>query len=122
MNFYGFTSEQLASAADALDYPAGVYFSETGKRGRMIRGVLRVRNSRAEGARLSASGRHTAAASWEAHRDFMSALFKLNPEGRIQSMLADYRGAEDFEQKFPGTHWHQVGSQYRPAAFGDLSV
>ena len=36
MDFYGFTSAQLASAADALGYPAGVYFSETSKRGRSM--------------------------------------------------------------------------------------
>ena len=122
MQFYGFTQSQLADAADRLAYPAKVYFSHTSTRGRCINGVLRVRNSKLEGARMSASGRHTPSASWEAHRDFMLNLFAVNPEGRIKSSFADYRGLADFESKFLATASRNVGSVYNPVSFGELSV
>lgn len=125
MQFRGFTLAQIneAAAIAAIGYPqAGLRFDFTSQRGRTINGVLRVGNSRAYGARMSASGRRTCSASWEAHRDFMRALFLVNPTGRITSALADYRGAEDFERKFLATYSHQVGSQACPAAFGDLST
>jgi len=122
MQFYGFTQSQLADAADRLTYPAKVYFSYTSSRGRCITGVLRVRNSKLEGARMSASGRHTPSASWEAHRDFMLNLFAVNPEGRIKSSFADYRGLADFESKFRATAYRNVGSMYCPTSFSDLSV
>lgn len=122
MQFYGFTQSELADAADRLTYPAKVYFSHTSNKGRAINGVLRVRNSKLEGARLSPSGRHTPAASWEAHRDFMLNLFAINPNGRIKTSLADYRGADDFEQKFRATAQHSVGPMYCPQSFESLSV
>ena len=122
MIFYGFTIEQLNSTAGGLTYPAGVFFSETSRRGKSITGVLRVRDSRKEGARMSASGRRTPAASWEAHRDFMQALFACNPDGRIKTMMADYKGIESFNREFGATYYKQVGSHYRPATFGELSV
>lgn len=122
MMFYGFTQTQLADAADRLQYPAKVYFSHTSNRGKAINGVLRVRNSKLEGARLSASGRHTPSASWEAHRDFMLNLFAINPNGRIKSSFADYRGLADFESKFRSTAGRQVGSMVNPVCFSDLSV
>lgn len=125
MQFRGFTLADINAAAEqaATIYPdAGLYFKFTSQRGRTISGVLRVSNSRAYGARRSASGRRMCAASWEAHRDFMRALFLVNPAGRITSALADYRGAEDFERKFTATYSHQAGSQMQPVAFGDLST
>jgi len=124
MQFRGFTLAEINGAAEqaATIYPdAGLYFSFTSQRGRTISGVLRVRNSRAQGSRLSASGRRTCSASWEAHRDFMRALFMANPAGRITSAFADYKGAADFEAKFAATYSRQVGSQVCPATFGSLS-
>jgi hypothetical protein len=122
MQFYGFTIDQLNDIADALPYPAKVYFRHTSTKGRSINGVLRVRDSRAEGARLAASGRHTPSASWEAHRDFMRALFALNPSGRIKTALADYRSSMDFEHSYQSTGSKQVGSMMAPVCFAELSV
>lgn len=121
MRFYRFTLQQLTDTAASLDYPAGVYFSHTSTRSNVINGTLRVRDSHAVGARRSASGRRTPAASWEAHRDFMRALFAIDPNGRIVTALADYRGAADFERKYCATAAHNCGSQYRPASMADLS-
>jgi hypothetical protein len=62
------------------------------------------------------------AASWEAHRDFMFNLFAINPEGRIKSAFADYRGLVDFEAKYRATADRNVGSQMFPVTFSALSV
>lgn len=60
----------------------------------------RISQSRMSGIR----GRRIAAVCWHGHRDFMRALFRTNPEARIKTALADYRGSEDFERKFSGTY------------------
>lgn len=82
----------------------------TWARGRRVRFVLRARDSHKRGARMSASGRHTIAVSWEAHRDVMRALFRRDPEARIQSALAVYRGVDDFERTYEATGHKNVGS------------
>lgn len=40
---------------------------------------------------------------WHGHRDFMRALYRLAPDARIKTALADYRDAEDFDRKFLDT-------------------
>jgi hypothetical protein len=87
-----------------------------------IRAVLRVKNSRALGARLAPSGRHTPAASWEVHRDVMTILFDMNPEGWIHSALAKYNGRGDFRANFPATEYHQVGSTMYPVSIGECTL
>jgi len=37
------------------------------------------------------------AVCWHGHREFMRQCFQVNPEARIKSQLADYRGSNDFE-------------------------
>ena len=37
------------------------------------------------------------AACWHAHRDFIRAVFNINPEARVKSILTEYNCAEDFE-------------------------
>lgn len=49
------------------------------------------------------NGRKIAAVCWHGHRDFMRALFRLAPEARIKSALADYRGSDDFERSYRAT-------------------
>lgn len=48
--------------------------------------------------------RKLAAVCWHGHRDFMRALFRLAPDARIKTALADYRGADDFERKYRQTY------------------
>lgn len=72
--------------------------------------TLQVRSSRGEGARRSGSGRRTVAACWHAHRDTMAAIFNEAPDVRLTTMLADYRGRDDFEDSFEDTGSHNVGS------------
>jgi hypothetical protein len=55
--------------------------------------------------------RRVSAVCWHGHRDFMLAVFAVNPDARIKTALADYRGADDFERKYratfgEGNHWN----------------
>ena len=68
---------------------------------------------------LSGNGRRVAAVCWHGHRDFMVALFDECPAMRLKSALADYRGEQDFEDKFEDTRgtgngWN-VGLSYGEA-------
>jgi hypothetical protein len=68
---------------------------------------------------LSGNGRRVAAVCWHGHRDIMRDLFQLHPDARLKSALADYRGAQDFEEKHLDTqgstnHWN-VGLSYGEA-------
>lgn len=87
-----------------------------------IRGVLRPNNTRKAGARVSGSGRHCAACSWEAHRDFMRHIFAAYPHARIRTMLADYRGQADFEARYLATGEHNIGNQCNPLAIREASI
>jgi len=68
--------------------------------------------------RTSASGfspdRRVFAVCWHGHRDFMKELFERDPDARIKSMFADYRGKEQFEDKFEATGYRNVGSMMYP--------
>ena len=129
MVFHGWTQFGLQQAIDEvnrLTY-AGNVVADIGRVWLVrceprIRAVLRVKNSRALGARLAPSGRHTAAASWEVHRDVMTILFDMNPEGWIHSALAKYNGREDFRANFPATEHHQVGSMMNPISIGACTL
>jgi hypothetical protein len=46
----------------------------------------------------------------------MRAIYRRDPEARIKSAFADYRGSEDFEQKFPSTGDRNVGPPIDPIA------
>jgi len=63
---------------------------ESGPRGKRARFTLGVNDSHGTGARRSWSGRHTVAATWQAHYDVMAALFDAGAT-RIRSAMADYR-------------------------------
>jgi hypothetical protein len=96
---------------ECRDVPRGVQFG------------LRVYDSRAFGARLASSGkRHTPSASWEAHRDLFREVFKINPAAVVITMVATYRGSADFEEKFPATANHMMGSRAEPVTLRELSI
>jgi hypothetical protein len=86
-----------------------------------LRAVLRARDSRAYGARTSASGRHGPYASWEAHRDFLRALFVISPQTKVSTAMAKYT-AENFEYTFPDTAHKNIGSQFNPVTMPQLSI
>lgn len=58
--------------------------------------------------------RRVHAVCWHGHRDFMRELFARDPEARIKTSWADYRGRESFEDTFPATAYRNVGSMAFP--------
>jgi hypothetical protein len=104
------------------EYNGNLAFNRCDKRGNGFVVTLKVRRSKEHGARTSASGRHGPYASWEAHRDFMLALYDLAPGAWIDSKMASYHGVEGFRENFPETRYHQVGSMMQPVSFGELTV
>jgi hypothetical protein len=95
------------------------------RKGNAFIATLRVKDSHKAGARLSAQGKHTVAASWHAHRDFFRTLLTVAPECIIDTGLYGaqrYAGLEDFEQKHPATYFINIGSEACHVRIGELSV
>ena len=105
-----------------IEYRGNLCTHITWIKGSRIRFVLRANNSRKYGARKSWSGRHSKAASWEAHRDFMVAIFEQDPNARLQTGMAVYRGKDGFEQLYPDTAYKNIGSQMQPMTMPDCSI
>jgi hypothetical protein len=59
-------------------------------------------------------GRKVAAVCWHGHRDFMRAVFRRDPNARFKTAIADWKGSEDFEQRFAQTAFNNVGSMMYP--------
>jgi hypothetical protein len=107
MKIWGMTEAGLdyALAATNDQYDGNIRFFEAPKpNGRALSVRLYTNDKDGPGQKFSRySGRATRAATWEAHRDFMRHVFAVNPNARIKTALADYRGAEDFEDKYLAT-------------------
>lgn len=105
------------------DSPIGnVYCAITWARGRRVRFTLETRDAYEHGSRKAASGRHMRKASWEAHRDVMLALLKLDPDAVIRTALATYRGKTDFERQYPATAHANRGSIMNPVTIRSTTV
>lgn len=87
---------------------------------RRTRFTLKVKNSRAQGAHRSGSGRRTVSACWHAHRDVMHALFYVDASARIASGMAKYEGFDSFRSIFARTYYRNVGSLHSPQSYGAL--
>lgn len=74
----------------------------------------------APGARKSASGRRLAAACWHAYRDVLAAIFDVNPDTRVYTAMATYRGRDDFYAQYPRTAHRDIGSMAKPAYMPEL--
>ena len=58
--------------------------------------------------------RRVFAVCWHGHRDFMREIFKHDPDARIKTMWADYKGTENFEATYPDTGYRNVGAPIFP--------
>lgn len=87
--------------------------------GRAVSFTLRVFKSKEPGAHLARGGRRTVAACWHAHLEVMRELFKVGAT-RVLTAFADYRSAEDLEEKKWITFRRNVGSMFEPAEYGAL--
>ena len=74
----------------------------------------------APGARRSHSGRRIAASCWHAYRDVLAAIFDANPDARVYTAMAKYRGRDGFLASYPATAHKNVGSQFEPAYMPEL--
>ena len=92
---------------------------EAGVRVKRVTGRIRAVSSRDAGARRSWSGRRTVSACWHAHRDVYRALFAQYPNATVQTMMARYT-AQNFEDTYPGTANHNIGSMMAPAYMPEL--
>lgn len=115
MKIWGVTEQEIRDAVAEVGLAVFGGWSRSGieKDGRALRLRLSVnqlspRNSNGflpyqRKSMSTMNSRRIAAVCWHGHREFMRAIFKRNLEARIKTALADYRGAEDFEQKFEAT-------------------
>jgi len=118
MKVWGVNDTQLRICADEV----GVKLQDVRKDGRALRFQIRPTGERIDGdykyQRTSASGfnpeRRVFAVCWHGHRDFMRAILAREPDARIKTMWADYRGSEDFERNFEVTGLRNVGSMMYP--------
>lgn len=105
------------------DSPIGnLYASITWARGRRVRFTIETRDAYKHGSRTSSSGRHMRKASWEAHRDVMRALLKIDPDATIRTGFATYRGLSHFEATHLETGHKNVGSMIQPVTIRECSV
>lgn len=74
----------------------------------------------APGARKSWSGRRLNAACWHAYRDVMIAIFEANPDARIYTAMAKYKGIDGFNANYPQTADQNIGSMASPAYMPEL--
>ena len=101
----------------------GVKLHETREVGRAVQFTLRPDGDKDEDGnyrwqRLSASVLHDErrvfAVCWHGHRAFMREVFAANPDARIKTAWADYRGSEHFEETHGDTAYQNVGSLMYP--------
>ncbi len=78
-------------------------------------------DARAWGARMSSSGRYAHAASWEAYRDVIRALFEEGARS-IRTSMRTYHSLQDFKDTFPDTAYDNIGSILYPVTMPDLTV
>jgi hypothetical protein len=122
MKAWGVTIDEVRAAVTVAStkYDGNIVFKrEPEKEGKAVRFTLTVWNSRNPGSRMSPSGRRIAACCWHGHRDVMKAVFAINPDARIKTALADYRGLDDFDAKYEDTGRTNIGSQMEPMDIED---
>jgi hypothetical protein len=132
----GLTQEQLEEAVNQANekYDGNIRLYELrpeNKRGDAFGFQVKVNDSHKAGSRVSperydpwqgeliSKPRRIASACWHMHRDLYREIFKINPEARIRTALAYYKGSEDFEWSFYSTGDTNIGTAYAPVAIAD---
>jgi hypothetical protein len=122
MKAWGVTIDEVRAAVTvaSIKYDGNIVFKREPERdGKAVRFTLTVKNSRNPGSRMSPSGRRIAAACWHVNRDVMKGMLAYNNDCRIKTAIADYRGLDDFNDKYPATGYTNIGSQMEPVDFQD---
>lgn len=92
---------------------------ETGARVITTVGRLAVHDSKAPGARRSASGRRMPAACWHAFRDVVQDILDTVPDAVVTTSMARYDAAT-FADVYPATGDVSIGSMVAPAYMPEL--
>jgi hypothetical protein len=97
-----------------------------GARRRRIRVSLRPGDSSSErwrkvNERFDGSRRRVFAISWDGHYVFFSALLALDPDAEIKSVVAHWKGREDFHDRAPETGDRNWGAPINPVAARHMS-
>lgn len=118
MKVWGVSEEEIRAAAHATGLRIYQDWRGLGisRDGRALRFRLRLdTDSRREDGSLlyqrvsqSRGGRRVASVCWHGHRDFMARIFGTNPDARIKTALADYRGVADFIRTYATTMYGQA--------------
>ncbi len=119
----GISFEQFNKALDHInnDYDGNIQVKDYSiKSGNRFSVSTRVRDTSGKGSRRAASGRKTMSLCWHGHRDLYRAIFSMNESARIKTMLANYKGKENFEETYPETKNINVGSVFMPAYANEL--
>ncbi|MEK7505901.1 MAG: hypothetical protein AAB597_03360 [Patescibacteria group bacterium] len=85
--------------------------------GRGLRFTLRPGDDRKWQRRSATSGRRINAVCFHGHKAFMEAVFALYPEARIKSVMADYRGVEEFNRQHEEVGDRNISNRMRPMSF-----
>ena len=118
----GHTAESLIAAVDTASalYGGNLTAEVNHVRGNQYRVKIGARDSYAAGSRTSWSGRHGRWACWHAFRDAVAAILLVDPDARVATSLAVYRGADGFLADYPATGDKNIGSLMSPAYMPDL--
>jgi hypothetical protein len=110
----------VVQAVSSANYDGNLIFKRLPETvGRAVRFTLTVRKAADPGGRRSNTGRKVCAACWHCHRDVMAAIMAIVPNARIKTAQADYRGREDFDDKFESTGHTNCGSTMEPLDYRD---
>ena len=102
------TGLEFALAMGNANFAGNIKFDRCVKINR--RHVIRLAHRDAgPGSKISIRGNgrkyHGPSVCWHAHRDFIRAVFDINPTARVKTAFADYRSKEDFEAKCDSTKY-----------------
>jgi hypothetical protein len=67
-------------------------------------------------------GRKVAVVCWHGHYHFMREIFRINPDARIQTSWADYKGLESFLTDAPRTGKRNIGPPIDPLYVEDACL
>jgi hypothetical protein len=116
MDVTGVSVKELETIARKL----GVKLYNVRETGQRVKHVLFVIRPKYQSDKFRAVNKHMGghrrvwAVCWHGHREFLTRLFEVNPNARVKTVLADYKGVEDFERKFKDTGYKNAGSQVYP--------
>ena len=65
-------------------------------------------------------GRRVHAVCWHGFRDFFRAVFRREPDAVFRTILATYRGSDDFETKYPETGYINFGPPIAPVTAAEV--